>query len=74
MLKFVTVALAVGMALASDGPRPDQRGIQWTGGTFDWPCETTKSMYKSGGRYIGKNVIATRSVIYKDDAFVALPR
>lgn len=48
--------------------------VEWTGGQFDWPNEATKSIYKSSGRYIPKNVIATRAQIFKDDVFVALPR
>nr|XP_033340390.1 protein yellow [Megalopta genalis] len=48
--------------------------IKWTGGPFEWPCPTTKNMFKSSGRYIPKNVIATRVAIHKDHAIVALPR
>lgn len=48
--------------------------VEWTGGQFDWPNDATKSIYKSSGRYIPKNVIATRAQIYKEDVFVALPR
>lgn len=51
-------------------PRP----IQWTGGSYEWPCSSTKSIFKSSGRYISKNVIATRAQIYRDDVIVALPR
>nr|XP_031828179.1 uncharacterized protein LOC116425102 isoform X1 [Nomia melanderi] len=48
--------------------------IKWTGGSFEWPCPTTKSMFKNNGKYISKNVIATRAAIYNNDAIVALPR
>ena len=49
--------------------------VQWTGGSnIQWPCTTTRDVYKEGGKYINKNVIATRATIYKDDAFLALPR
>ena len=48
--------------------------VQWTAGSFQWPCPTTKNMFKSSGRYIPKNVIATRAAIFNDDAIVALPR
>ncbi|CAH1972071.1 unnamed protein product [Acanthoscelides obtectus] len=40
--------------------------IEWTGGHFDWPNEATKSIYRSSGRYIPRNVIATRAQIYRD--------
>lgn len=48
--------------------------VEWTGGVFDWPNLATKSIYKSSGRYIPKNIIATRAQIFRDDAIVALPR
>lgn len=48
--------------------------VQWTAGSFQWPCPTTKNMFKSSGRYVPKNVIATRAAIFNDDAIVALPR
>lgn len=48
--------------------------LEWTGASFDWPCSSTKSLYKSSGKYISKNVIATRAQIVGDDVFVALPR
>ncbi|XP_017755150.1 PREDICTED: protein yellow [Eufriesea mexicana] len=48
--------------------------VKWSGGNFEWPCSTTKNMFKSSGRYISKNVIATRVAMYHDDAIVALPR
>ncbi|XP_018567482.1 uncharacterized protein LOC108908058 [Anoplophora glabripennis] len=48
--------------------------IEWTGGQFEWPNSATKSIYKSSGRYIPKNIIATRGQIFKDDVFLALPR
>ncbi|XP_012284415.1 protein yellow [Orussus abietinus] len=79
MLTYLAVALAVAAPLgwAHDCSAPTGSGkgpTQWTGGAFDWPCATTKSMFKNGGRYIPKNVIATRGAIFKDDAIVALPR
>lgn len=48
--------------------------IEWTGGSFEWPCESTKTIYATSGRYISKNIIATRAQIYKDNAILALPR
>jgi len=48
--------------------------LQWTGGSFHWPCASTKSLYKSSGKYVSKNVIATRAQAYKDELFLALPR
>ncbi|KAK7870492.1 hypothetical protein R5R35_002898 [Gryllus longicercus] len=50
------------------------RTIMWTGGEFQWPCPSTKAIFKSSGRYVAKNIIATRAQIYRDEAFVAMPR
>ncbi|KAK9888286.1 hypothetical protein WA026_000547 [Henosepilachna vigintioctopunctata] len=50
------------------------RPLEWTGGSFEWPNLSTKALYKSSGRFIGKNNIATRAQIYKDDVIVAFPR
>lgn len=54
--------------------KPTEPCIEWTGGSFEWPCASTKSLYKSSGKYISKNVIATRAQIVDDTVFVALPR
>ncbi|KAG5883607.1 hypothetical protein JTB14_025181 [Gonioctena quinquepunctata] len=48
--------------------------IEWNGGSFDWPNDATRSIFKSSGRYIPKNIIATRAQVFKEDVFVALPR
>ena len=48
--------------------------VEWQGGTFEWPCAQTKTLYKSLGKYISKNVIATRAQIDGDNVYVALPR
>lgn len=45
-----------------------------TGSDLAFPCESTKNIYKSTGRYVVKNIIATRMQINKDDAYIALPR
>ncbi|PSN37918.1 hypothetical protein C0J52_12245 [Blattella germanica] len=52
----------------------DIKTLTWSGGAIDWPCQSTKSIFKNSGKFIPKNVIATRAQIYKDDAIVALPR
>lgn len=45
-----------------------------SGSNIAFPCESTKNIYLSTGRYIQRNVIATRMQIYKDKAIVAMPR
>ncbi|XP_015173885.1 PREDICTED: major royal jelly protein 1-like [Polistes dominula] len=44
------------------------------GHSLEWPCQSTKNIYETSGRYTARNVIATRMQIYKDDAILALPR
>ncbi|CAK9829357.1 Major royal jelly protein 1 [Anthophora retusa] len=45
-----------------------------SGLSLNWPCQSTKNIYETSGRYISRNVIATRAQIYKDEAILALPR
>lgn len=44
------------------------------GNNLEWPCQSTKNIYTTTGRYFPKNVIATRAQIHRDEAFLALPR
>lgn len=53
---------------------PNAPCLEWTGGVFEWPCPSTKSIFKSSGKYNSKNIIATRAQIVKDDVYLALPR
>lgn len=48
--------------------------VEWIGGPFEFSTDETKSLLESTGRYIPKNIIATRSQIFKDDAILAIPR
>lgn len=38
----------------------ERANLLWTAGEFSFPCPSTRSIYVSSGRYIKKNVIATR--------------
>ncbi|XP_043490216.1 major royal jelly protein 1 [Polistes fuscatus] len=51
-------------------------GLSFTlnGHSLEWPCQSTKNIYETSGRYTARNVIATRMQIYKDDAILSLPR
>lgn len=60
--------------LPTDGHYPNPPQIQWTGGYFEWPCKSTKALYKNSGKYNPKSIIATRGQIYRDEVFLALPR
>lgn len=73
--RAVTFVVAVVAVVGADEPiteRKCDKNILWTGGTFEWPCVATKSIFKNSGRYISKNILATRVAIYKDDAILAL--
>lgn len=70
----VAVAVFVASALAEEELVPVSGDVRWTGGSFEWPCTATKNMFKNSGRYVSKNVIASRAAIFNDDAIVALPR
>lgn len=48
--------------------------VEWTGGPFEFSTEETRSLLESTGRYIPKNIIATRAQLFKDDAILAIPR
>lgn len=45
-----------------------------SGQSLEWPCQSTKNIYETSGRYIPRNVISTRMQIYRDDAIIAMPR
>ncbi|EFN80993.1 Protein yellow [Harpegnathos saltator] len=45
-----------------------------SGQSLEWPCQSTKNIYETSGRYISRNVISTRMQIYKEDAIIAMPR
>jgi len=48
--------------------------FQLSGSSLEWPCSSTKNIYAQTSRYIPRNVIMTRAQIYRDEAYVTLPR
>ncbi|XP_012269301.2 major royal jelly protein 5 [Athalia rosae] len=75
MLPFLAMACALAaLTTAFDVNRVEQQSVQWTGGSFEWPCPTTKKLFVNSGQYLNKHIIATRAAIYKDEAILALPR
>lgn len=71
----IIILLAVSVALANkECDEKDVNSLQWTGASFKWPCQSTKTIFKASGKYINKNHIATRAQIYKDQVFMAVPR
>ena len=45
-----------------------------SGRNLDWPCQSTKNIYESSGRYIPRNMIMTKFQVYKDEVILAIPR
>ncbi|XP_019868110.1 protein yellow [Aethina tumida] len=68
------VLLTFAVLYAYAACKSDTALVEWTGGMFQWPSVTTEAIYKSSGRYIPKNIIATRGQIHGDDVILALPR
>lgn len=58
----------------SDGTPVLPQSLIFSGLSLDWPCQSTKNIYETSGRYIARNVIATRAQIFEDKAILALPR
>lgn len=69
-----TMLVAATLAACCDKNLIQELNFRVSGTDLLFPCASTKNIYTSTGRYIPKNVIATRMQIYKDDAIVALPR
>lgn len=78
-MKLLVVSALLLAASSSASPSCDRQllpelSFSLAGQNIDWPCQSTKNIYESTGRYIPRNVIATRTQIYKDEAIVAMPR
>lgn len=63
-----------GMSPIDNNQQISESTITWHGGVYPWPCQSTKNMYKSSGKYISKNVITTRAAIFENDVILASPR
>jgi len=44
------------------------------GQNIEWPCSSIRDAYAIAGRYVPKNVMATRVQVWRDRAFVLTPR
>lgn len=73
LLAFSSFFVVGAFAFCTKNLIPDL-SFKLSGGDLAFPCESTKNIYKTTGRYVYKNVIATRMQIYKDEAYIALPR
>ncbi|XP_025201891.1 protein yellow-like [Melanaphis sacchari] len=67
------VVAVFGAVAGSDAPA-FVAAYSLSGQNVEWPCTSTKSVYADTGRYVAKNVIATRVQVWGDRAFVLTPR
>ncbi|XP_076287426.1 major royal jelly protein 1-like [Lasioglossum baleicum] len=74
-MRFVIVSiLGAVLSLANADLLLKDLSVTLSGQTLEWPCQSTKNIYETSGRYIARNVIATRTQVYKDQAILAMPR
>lgn len=74
LLAATLVLLAGQTAAAQTDCRADAAVYSLSGQNVEWPCAATKNVYTGTGRYVPKNVIATRAQVWQDRAFVLTPR
>lgn len=71
---YLSSFLVVGaLAYCNKNLIPDL-SFKLSGADLAFPCDSTRNIYKTTGRYVPKNVIATRMQVFRDDAYIALPR
>lgn len=66
--------LVVGVLSDCDKSLLPELTFRLGGNNLEWPCQSTKNIYTSAGRYVPKNIIATRAQIHNNEAYLALPR
>jgi Major royal jelly protein len=74
LLIFTTLISRLDGACDSSSQILQDLTFQLSGSSLEWPCQSTKNIYVQSSRYIPKNVIMTRAQIYRDEAYVTLPR
>lgn len=74
MMALLLLSLVNHCAADCDDSIVSELTFRLGGNNLEWPCQATKNIYLTSGRYTPKNIIATRSQIYRDSAFVAMPR
>lgn len=67
-------ALAVSVTPSCDQSIIPELTYRLSGSNIEWPCESTKNIYTTTGRYIPRNMIGTRAQLYNNEAIVAFPR
>lgn len=71
---FCAVALIGCVSASCDKNLPVELTYTLSGRDLDWPCSSTKNIYLSNGRYVARNIIATRIQALRDEVFVVQPR
>lgn len=80
VLKLATLIVLATLVMRLEGACDGSQQIlqdltfQLGGSELQWPCKSTRNIYTQSGRYVPRNVIVTRSQIYRDEAYVTLPR
>lgn len=75
VLTFILLGFKIaGISTSCDKSILPELTFRLGGNNLEWPCVSTRNIYSTTGRYIPKHIIATRSQIYRDEAYVALPR
>lgn len=74
ILDIIGLTLMLTGAVRSDYDMVNDLTFKLSGLRMEFPSEGAKTNYLSSGRYIARNVLATRIQIYNDLAVVALPR
>lgn len=74
MVVLLLLSLVNRIAADCDNSIVPELTFRLGGNNLEWPCQATKNIYMTSGRYTPKNIIATRSQIYRDSAFIAMPR
>lgn len=67
-------ALAVCVTPSCDQSIIPELTYRLSGNNIEWPCESTKNIYTTTGRYIPRHMIGTRAQIYNNDVIIAFPR
>lgn len=71
---IIATLLFVGVHASCDINVIDGLTYKVCGRNMLFPCDSTKNIYTSTGRYVPKNIVATKMQIVKDEAIVAFPR
>ncbi|KMQ90314.1 major royal jelly protein 1 [Lasius niger] len=72
-LCLAILAISLSLAVCEKQLLPEL-SFSLSGYSLDWPCQSTRNIYETSGRYIPRNVIGTRAQVYREDIIIAMPR